>query len=291
MFPALLMSCQPPASSQEVVIPLYEGKAPGSEKWNWKEVQTQKSILAPAIAYNVTSPTLTVFRPVAGKSTGAGVVLAPGGGFFQLSVEEEGSEVAKWLNDLGITVFMLKYRVVHSKGDNPMAGLFSLFTKDSTETWKKMNEVVRLSGQDGLKAMEYVRSHAKEYNLDANKLGMLGFSAGGSVTLSVLYRAEEKNRPNFAAAIYTSDLNPNNGLAPNYKVPIFLAAASDDSFGLAPVSILTYEKWQKAKQSAQLHIYEKGGHGFALKKQNLPSDAWAKSFEAWLRFNKIISVK
>ncbi|WP_343556249.1 alpha/beta hydrolase [Sphingobacterium sp.] len=196
--------------------------------------------------------------------------------------------MAKWLNDLGITVFMLKYRTVHSEGDNPMAGLFSLFTKDSTETWQKMNEVAHLAGQDGLKAMEYVRSHSKEYNLDTNKLGLLGFSAGGSVVLSVLYQAEEKNRPDFAAAIYTSDFNTNNKMAPSYKVPIFLAAASDDSLGLTPVSITTYQKWIKAKQSAELHIYEKGGHGFALKKQNLSSDSWTCSFEEWLRLNKII---
>jgi len=284
----LMIWCTEPAAGQQTIIPLYKGKAPGSEKWNWKEVQTEKSAWGPSIAYNVTSPTLTVYLPEAGKSTGAAIVLAPGGAFFQLSVEEEGRDVAKWLNSLGITVFMLKYRLAHTKGDNPMAGIFSLLSKDNAEAWQNFNEAGRLATLDGLNAMEYVRRHAGEYQLDSGKLGMLGFSAGGAVTLSVLYKAEEKNRPDFAGAIYSSDISPEETEAPQYKVPIFLAVASDDSFNLVPVSIAAYQKWQMAKQSAELHIYEKGGHGFALKKQDLPSDAWAAAFEKWLRFNKII---
>jgi acetyl esterase/lipase len=286
----IIISCTKPATSptSQEVISLYNGKAPGSENWDWKEVQREKSIWGPAIAFNITNPTLTVYRPPAGKDNGVGMIIAPGGGFFFVSVEEEGKDVAKWLNDLGITVFMLKYRVVHSKDNDPNSGFMSLLSKDSANTWKQVHEVGKLAGQDGLKAMEHVRSNASKYNLNKNKIGFMGFSAGGAVTLSVLYQAEEKNRPNFAASIYGAEIWPLNAPVPQQKTPIFLAAASNDPFNVVPISLSTYQKWLKAKQSAELHIYESGGHGFGVKKQNLPSDAWTKSFEDWLRFNKII---
>jgi acetyl esterase/lipase len=186
------------ANAQKVIF-LYEGKAKGSENWTWEEAVSEKNIFNTKVVYNVSSPTITAYLPE--KPNGTSIIVAPGGAFHTLSIDNEGIDVAKWLNAKGVTAFVLKYRVVHSLTDDPVKELMPKMAN-----FKALDEenatVVPLATQDGLTAVKYVREHAKELNLDPKKIGFMGFSAGGTLTMSVIYSADDSNRPNFVAPIY-----------------------------------------------------------------------------------------
>jgi lysophospholipase L1-like esterase len=137
--------------------------------------------------------------------------------------------------------------------------------------------------QDGLKAVEYVRENAAKYGIAPNRIGFMGFSAGGTVTMSVTYNATDKNRPDFIIPVYayTGDL-PGSTEVPKAKVPAFIIAATNDQLNLASHSVEIYNKWLQAKQPAELHMYEFGGHGFGMRKQNLATDTWIERLGDWM---------
>lgn len=116
----------------------------------------------------------------------------------------------------------------------------------------------------------------------------MGFSAGGTVTMSVIYNATDENRPNFVAPIYAYEKAIIGSNVPSVKIPIFIAAATDDDLGLASHSVHIYEKWVAANQPAELHMYEKGKHGFGMHKQNLPVDKWIERFGDWLQMHGLL---
>lgn len=267
-------------TNAQKVISLYEGKAKGSEKWTWEEAVSEKNIFNTKVVYNVSSPTITAYLPE--NPNGTSVIIAPGGAFHTLSIDSEGIEVAKWLNAKGVTAFVLKYRVVHSLTDDPVKELMPKMAN-----FKALDEenatVVPLATQDGLTAVKYVREHAKELNLDQKKIGFMGFSAGGTLTMSVIYSADDSNRPNFVAPIYAYENAIIGTNMPKEKTPIFIAVAGDDQLGLMPHSINIYRKWFDAKQPAELHIYEKGGHGFGMRKTGISTDGWIDNFGNWLK--------
>jgi len=142
--------------------------------------------------------------------------------------------------------------------------------------------------QDGLTAVKYVRQHAADYKIDPDKIGFMGFSAGGTVTMSVAYNATDENRPNFVAPIYAYEGAIIGSTVPSARTPIFIAAASDDDLGLATHSVHIYLKWLEASQPAELHMYESGKHGFGTKKQGLPVDSWMDRFTDWLTTHNLI---
>lgn len=147
-----------------------------------------------------------------------------------------------------------------------------------------------MAGEDIKTAISYVRNHAKELKINPEKLGVIGFSAGASVILeSVLHSKDASTLPNFAASIYGG---PSQEILdteiPKSTLPLFICAASDDQLKLAPKSVLLYNKWLEAGQPTELHIYEKGGHGFGMGKQNLPVDKWSDVYLDWLRFHKFL---
>ncbi|HYK46491.1 MAG TPA: alpha/beta hydrolase [Parafilimonas sp.] len=266
-------------SNAQTVIPLYNGAAPGSENWNWNEKEIKAEI--GTIVMDVSHPSLTAYIPA--NPNGTAVIIAPGGAFHVLAFDLEGTEVAKRLNAKGITAFVLKYRVVHDDPAHPENSIGNLF---ATKNFKKLDSlnapVVPLAMQDGLAAVKYVRQHAADYKIDPNKIGFMGFSAGGTVTMSVVYSATDDSRPNFVAPIYAYEGAIIGSNVPSAKTPIFITAASDDDLGLATHSVHIYSKWLDAGQPAELHMYEKGKHGFGMKKQNLPVDSWIERFEDWL---------
>lgn len=272
-------------SNAQTVINLYNGAAPGSENWNWEEKQIKVDI--GTIVMDVSHPSLTAYVPE--NPNGTAVIIAPGGAFHVLAFDLEGTEVAKRLNAKGITAFVLKYRVVH---DDPAHPENSIGTLMATKNFKKLDSlnapVVPLAMQDGLTAVKYVRQHAAEYKIDAGKIGFMGFSAGGTVTMSVVYNATDENRPNFVAPIYAYEGAIVGATVPSPKTPIFIAAASDDDLGLATHSVHIYLKWLEASQPAELHMYEQGKHGFGTKKQGLPVDAWMDRFTDWLAMHGLI---
>jgi enterochelin esterase-like enzyme/dienelactone hydrolase len=264
------------------VIQLYDSKPRGSENWTWTEQISSKNMFNTELAYNVVQPTITAFLPPKEAANGTAVVIAPGGAFHTLSINSEGVDVARWLNSKGIAAFVLKYRVARSYTDDPVKELMPKMSNFKALD-QENDTIIPLAMADGLIAVKYVRDHAKEMNIDTKKIGFMGFSAGGTVTMSVVYNATDENRPNFVAPIYAYEPAVIGNTPPSVKTPIFVAVAGDDQLGMMPMSINIYKKWFDAKQPAELHIFEKGGHGFGMRKQNLPTDTWYERFGDWMK--------
>ena len=273
------------AFSQKV-IQLYNGKAPGSENWNWKETEMKADI--GRIVFDVTNPSLTVYSPA--KPNGTAVIIAPGGAFHALAFDHEGTEVAKRLNEKGVTAFVLKYRLVRQDPAHPENHIGALMASKNFKRLDSLNTpLIPLALQDGLTAVKYVRQHASDYKIDPNKIGFMGFSAGATLTMSVVYSATDESRPNFVAPIYPYENAIIGSKIPAASTPIFIACASDDDLGFATHSIHIYLKWFEASQPAELHMYEKGKHGFGTKKQNLPVDSWMDRYTDWLHVHGLIN--
>ena len=268
------------AHAQQKVIQLYSGPAPGSENWNWDEKVNEKNMWNTKVVYNVSHPTLTVFIPDASVANGTAVIICPGGAFHALSINSEGFDVASWLVKKGIVCFVLKYRLAHSLTDDPVK---EVMDKSGKKEFNDENAaVIPLEIADGRTAIVYVRKHASEYRISPDRIGIIGFSAGGTVTASTAYNYTAENRPDFVAPIYAYMPEFLQSTVPNDAPPMFLAAATDDQLGLAPHSVDLYNKWVAAKHSAELHLYAKGGHGFGMRTQNIPTDTWIDRFADWL---------
>src|SRR5258705_4306034 len=276
-------------NAQQKVIQLYDGPAPGSESWTWNEAENDNNGWQTKVVYNVSKPTLTVFQPTAEKANGTAIIIAPGGAFHALSINSEGFDVAKWLVEKGITRFVLKYRLAHSITTDPVAEVMSKWGKKEFEDDNKA--VIPLEIADGKAAVVYVRKHAAEYNLDPNRIGIMGFSAGGTVPSSTLFNYTKENRPDFAAPIYPVFPTEMHGTVEKDAPPIFIVTASDDGLGLAPHSIDLYNKWLSTKHDAELHMYARRDHGFGMKKQNLSTDNWIERFYDWLGVQGLLTKK
>lgn len=270
------------ATFAQQVIKLYDTKPKGSESWDWSEQTSKQNLFNTEVVYNVSEPTLTAYLPPKHLATGTAVIVAPGGAFHTLSINSEGVDVAKWLNTKGVAAFVLKYRVVKSLTDDPVKELMA-----KMGDFKKLDAenapVVEMATQDGLRAMKYLRENASRYDINPQKIGFMGFSAGGTLTMSVVYTASDDTRPNFVAPIYAYAGAILGSEVPKAPTPIFVAVAADDQLGLMPHSVEIFRKWFDAKQPAELHVYQKGGHGFGMRKLNLPTDTWYERFGEWLK--------
>ncbi len=272
------------ANAQESVK-LYQGKAPGSENWTQKEAQMYSDLFKTEVVYNVTDPSLLIYKPAKGvKNTGTAIVIAPGGGFQSLSVNREGIELAEALSKKGITAFVLKYRLNKTETNDPAREMMDKL-KDRAAFEKNSLTTIKLAAQDGKNALKYVRDNASKYGIDVKKVGIIGFSAGSTVAMETVLDNTADQLPDFVANIYGGPREDLLKIAtPEKKIPMFVCAASDDQLKLAPRSIQLYNKWLEAGQSVELHMYAKGGHGFGTGKQNLPVDSWLNRFEEWLAF-------
>ena len=237
---------------------------------------------------NVSQPTLTVFKP-ANKTNGAAVVVLPGGGYQILAYDLEGSEVCTWLNSIGVTCVLVKYRV-------PING------ENGGRYPQKLEDL-----QDAQRAMRLTREHATEWGIDPKRVGVLGFSAGGhlGVVMSIhpdqeTYKAIDaadalSARPDFAVIIYPGylvtapDLDKlSPGVEPDlHTPPTFLLQAEDD-----PVheenALVYFQALKQAKVPAELHIYAEGGHGYGLRPTALPITHWPALVETWLHTVKMV---
>ena len=276
-------------NAQQKVIQLYDGPAPGSESWTWNEAENDNNSWQTKVVYNVTKPTLAVFVPEADKANGTAVIIAPGGGFHALSINSEGLDVAKWLVQKGVTCFVLKYRLVHVLSNDPTTEFAAKMGKKEFDD--DVSKVMPLVIADGRNAIAWVRKHAAEYKIEANRVGIMGFSAGGTVASSTLFGYTKENRPDFAAPIYPFFPSVMIGSVANDAPPIFIVTATDDGFGLAPHSIDLYNKWLSTKHDAELHMYARGNHGFGMRKQNLPTDNWIERFYDWLGVQGLLTKK
>lgn len=274
---ALLIISNLGLSAQQKIIQLYNGAAPGSENWTYNEKEATSPF---RVAYDVSHPTLTAYLPDPAIATGTGVIICPGGGFFILSMDSEGVDVAKWLNKKGVAAFVLKYRLAQSLTDKPVEELGANMAKGNFTDMIK--PVIPLAVADGKTAIKYVREHAAEFGISPSRIGIMGFSAGGTVAGSAAFNYTAETRPDFVAPIYAYLPSGQLAAIPADAPPMFICAASDDELGLATHSVALYSKWLEKKHIAELHMYEKGGHGFGLHKQNIPTDTWIDRFGDWL---------
>ena len=237
-------------------------------------------------ARNVSIATLTPFLPSKSSATGAAVIVAPGGGFRTLSMENEGWDVAKALAKRGVAAFVLKYRLNPTPAD---LAEFAAPTRPTSPGPRRpstpQDPSLAFAPQvaDATAAFELVRARAKEWNIDPTKVGMIGFSAGAMLTMSTtLYGKNAK--PAFIGDIY----GPMGEVkVPADAPPLFVAVAADDPlFGNAGFGIIS--SWKAAKRPVEFHLFEQGGHGFGMYNKETTSTGWFESFASWLRMHGYI---
>jgi acetyl esterase/lipase len=211
----------------------------------------------------VKSPVLEIYP--AAHPNGTGVVVAPGGGFTILAIEHEGRDVARWMNERGVSAFVLRYRVGLEDTDTaPMQRLQSQ----------------KAAIEDGLLAVKTVRQRAAEWKLDPKRIGVMGFSAGGYLTIGVATQYAPDSRPDFAVPIYA--------VAPEYQVPadappLFVAVAFDDSERMTSTATALADRWKKANVPVELHVFPDGGHGFGMNRKGKSCDAWTDLLAEWMK--------
>ena len=230
----LLVFLAPLGAAQDV-IPLYPGTVPGSTQENYPEKEYFSKSWNTEVVANVTKPTLTVFKPSPELRNGTAVVVCPGGGFMALSINSEGNDVAKYLAAKGVTAFVLKYRIAHT-GEDTTQEFTELFA-DRQKFREVVDKVIPLSIADGLAAVTYVRAHASDWAVSPDRVGVIGFSAGGTVAAGVAFHYAPSGRPAFAALIYAAGSRFKDSPVPADAPPMFVAAATDDNLGLAPDSV------------------------------------------------------
>lgn len=277
-----------PLCLAQQTIPLYPGPAPGNPAQTYPEKQYYSQAWRTNVVTNVTQPTLTVFKPTNGENSHSAIIICPGGGYMALSIDSEGNDVARYLAARGMTAFVLRYRLAPT--DTDATQLFGeLWDHDRKKLDAMISQDLPLAIADGLAAVAYVRQHAAEWNVSPDRVGIMGFSAGGGVTTGVAFEYKPESRPAFVAPIYPGGEHFKDLPVPADAPPMFIAAATDDNLGLAPASVALYYKWLSAQKSAELHMYAKGGHGFGMRKQGIPTDHWIDRFADWLQFEGILN--
>jgi lysophospholipase L1-like esterase/dienelactone hydrolase len=264
--------------AQEKTIPLEQSVPENSVTANMKETVINENPNK-RLVYNVVKPSL-LYYPAKNNISGTSVIIAPGGALQILSIDNEGVDVAKYLNDNGIDAFILKYSVVRTV-ENPFTEVNFNFLDNEARRDSMISTIIPYSMKDGLSAISYVRTNAEEFGLNPNRIGFMGFSAGGTVTLSVVFNCNNENRPDFIAAIYPW-IGELGDKVPEEKTPAFIVVANDDNLKLVPQSLKIFNKWRDADQPVELLVYSKGGHGFGADRNYNPTDGWMKSFIDWL---------
>jgi acetyl esterase/lipase len=253
-----------PAQAAAREIPLYEGAAPGSEKWDW----TERSVTSPGgqpIVTDVVRPVLLHYPAEKDKAAGAAMIVAPGGGFRALMMSYEGVDISRRLNAMGVDAFVLKYRLIHNGRGAPAR-----------------EDAIKLAGDDGRQAVRLVRERAGEFGHRPDRVGMIGFSAGGMVASQALFGPTE-TRPDFAALIYGA--GPVKEV-PSPAPPLFLAVAADDAMAVGR-TIDLFTAYRKGKGQAELHVFQMGAHGFVNKGGG--ADHFMDRVEEWLAANKLLA--
>lgn len=235
---------------------------------------------------NVINPTLTPVLPDPAKATGAAVIVAPGGAFRFLSMDSEGWAVARWLADRGIAAFVIKYRTVPTPRDQASFGKSLMASMSGPRSDTAPLDPTVEAVEDAAAAVRLIRSRAAEWKVDPGKVGFVGFSAGAMTALGVGLLPDAAARPNFIAPIYPPMMaRPVPAGAP----PMFLAIALDDPlFAAGGKSLGLIDAWRQAKVPIEVHLYEKGGHGFGMRGVSAASALWIDEFHAWLKDRKIV---
>ncbi|MBO9623862.1 MAG: alpha/beta hydrolase [Sphingomonas sp.] len=264
--------------AQPTAIVLDTGKLPGStapEAWH--------SQYGSVFARNVTVATLTPFLPDPAKATGAAVVVAPGGGFRTLSMENEGWQVARALAEKGVAAFVLKYRLNPTPVDMPgfERSMREMFSATAVRPPRPSPEqaMADLAPQiaDARAAFALIRRRAGEWKIDPDRIGMIGFSAGAMLTMATTLAGQDA-KPAFIANIYgpLAPMTP-----PADAPPMFVALAADDPF-FAQGGFGLIDSWRTAKRPVEFHFFEQGGHGFGMYPKETTSTGWFDSYVRWI---------
>ena len=276
----------PTESAHPTSVVLWPNGAPGSEARKdepeivgWRQ---EIDIVFPII-YNIHNPTITPFIPSKDTATGCAVIIAPGGGHMFQTIDREGYDLGKWLADHGIAAFVLKYRL--ARDDGTPAGTPQPYT------------VARDAAADAKRAMRVVRSRAAEWGVDPNRVGFIGFSAGGEVAADLIL-ADDQGKPDAADPLDRLDSRPNfvgfgySGMRvtgadwkpPTDMPPTFLLCAAGDRENIAGPSgqVQLYSALRANKVPVELHIFEEGGHGFGVRQWSYSVSTWPNLFRAWL---------
>jgi acetyl esterase/lipase len=281
------------AADKPLVIDIWPGKAPdddankiGEEKFFELKIKGEPHKVAGKPTKwltNVTKPTLTIYRPAKEKDTGVAMLICPGGGYHNLGWDVEGEEVAAWLNTIGITGIIVKYRCPRRpgdvKGEPPIGPL-----------------------KDAQRAVSLVRSKAKEWGIDPKKIGMVGFSAGGHLVGATATNFDKRSykpiddvdkvscRPDFAVMLYSGyfKVKGREELSPTIRLPagippVLLVHASDDPISEVEHSVTMYLAMKRAGVAAEMHLYATGRHGFGVRKTDQPCTTWTERCVDWLR--------
>lgn len=270
-FFVLLLPYTAKCQDKEVVY-LWPGKVPGEIKEKQKPVIDTTNKDKVIRITEITNPAIEVWLPDQAKNNGSGVIVCPGGAYIRLSYNKEGTEIAEWLNKMGCAAFVLTYRVP-DKRDGAL--------------------------QDAQRALRIVRSNSARWKLDPEKIGIMGFSAGGSLSArsATLFNTRAYSpvdqldslscRPSFALLIYPAylDMGENKTLTPELKItketpPIFIFQTADDNYGNS--SLVMAGALRNAKSPVEFHFYQKGGHGYGLRPGNPAAETWPSLAEKWL---------
>jgi acetyl esterase/lipase len=287
---SLAQSSAWPPSPDHLTINLWPGAAPGEQPNQPPEADTttaKDNLIAgrPLVRLgHVSVPTLTLYTPKRGNS-GAAVVVFPGGGYNILAIDLEGTEVCDWLNSIHVTCVLVKYRV------------------PGTGPYPKSPAAL----QDAQRAMGLVREHAAEWHIDPNRVGVLGFSAGAHLAAAISTHFDQRLydqvdaadnlscRPDFAVVVYPGYLAlaeknfaPNADINPTDKTPpTFIVQAEDDPVHVEN-AVVYFMALKNAKVPAELHIFSQGGHGYGLRRTELPVTGWPSLVETWLHTIKVL---
>jgi acetyl esterase/lipase len=273
-----------PTPAQKDAIALDTGALPAalaSESWYHQYGKD--------FARNVTVATLTPFLPDPAKATGTAAIVAPGGGFRSLSMENEGTDVARALAARGVAAFVLKYRLNQTPAamtafEQSMAAMFAGAGRPRPQGPAALSLAPQLA--DSRAAFALVRKRAAEWHVDPTRIGMVGFSAGAMLTLQTALRAPE-TKPAFIGIIY-GPLQPVS--VPADAPPMFVALAADDPlFGGRGMGLI--ESWTAAKRPVEFHLYEQGGHGFGMYPKTTTSTGWFDAFVRWLGMHGMLNLR
>ena len=264
-------------------IALWPGTAPGSEDWTHTEAAFTEASGAPRVR-NVVVPTLTPHLPDPARANGTAVIVAPGGGFRMLSLDHEGTDLCDWLCARGVACFLLKYRLGDTGATEgefwaAFGAMFAeLLAPDAPKgpaAERAAGAVFPLAVADAEQAVRVARASG----VRVDRLGFIGFSAGAALATATALSADAAARPDFIGAIYgASTVTTVAADAPK----MFSVVCADDPLCLDDC-VAAFRAWHAAGRTPELHIYAEGGHGFGLKPQGKPVDAWPEQLEAWMK--------
>lgn len=269
-----------------VAVPLWPGKAPGSEAWSIPE-RTAPNPGGAALRSNISTPTLTVFRPRPDKAVGTAVILAPGGGFRTLPQVDPAS--VRFLTDRGVTAVVLTYRTMQDTPEEQAmrarlaGGLGKSISVDELNrdlAGPYMRPIREIAAADGRRAVELVRAHAVELGVRRDRIGLIGQSSGGVIAATVGVSFTDESRPDFIGVFYGAP--PDRLIIPHDAPPAYIATADNDPMTWEGSAHL-YLDWHRAGRPVELHVYGKGQHG--LREPASTALRWRQDFLDWLSMN------